>query len=186
MDESLAPFNGRVGFKQYLSLKPTKWGIKFWVITDSCIGFCLDWSVYTGKNEQQPRDGDGLTTRVVKNLLCAFNGSGRTVYTDSFYTSPDLYEYLRDQKLGACGTLRLNRKGLPPTTREASLQAQKGDDPAFFRKDDMLGITWHDTKRVSVLSTVHGSGTVDKTIRDKRSATGTRQVKKPKAVKGYN
>eukprot|EP00057_Strongylocentrotus_purpuratus_P016764 XP_011671238.1 PREDICTED: piggyBac transposable element-derived protein 4-like [Strongylocentrotus purpuratus] len=120
MDESLVPFKGRVGFKQYLPLKPTKWGIKFWVITDSCTGFCLDWSVYTGKNEQQPRGGDGLTTCVVKNLSHAFNGSGRIVYTDSFCTSPDLYEYLHDQKLGACGTMRLNSKGLPPTMREAS------------------------------------------------------------------
>ncbi|XP_030839578.1 piggyBac transposable element-derived protein 4 [Strongylocentrotus purpuratus] len=186
VDESLAAFKGRLSFKQYLPMKPTKWGIKFWVVTDSSCGFCLDWSVYTGKNDQQDRGGDGLSTRVVKDLTRRYAGSGRHVYMDNFYSSPELYEFLHNENLGACGTVRLSRRGIPPIMREASQQARKGEPPKFFRKGDLMGVTWHDTKRVSVLSTIHGTGCTHKEIRDKRSETGRRQVQKPIAVEGYN
>ncbi|XP_041473820.1 piggyBac transposable element-derived protein 4-like [Lytechinus variegatus] len=184
VDESLAPFKGRLSFRQFMPMKPKKFGVKFWVITDSSNGFCLDWSVYTGKEEG--RGGDGLSTKVVKDLTRPYAGSGRHVYMDNFYTSPQLFEDLKEVNLGACGTLRLNRRGIPPMMREAAAAARKGDAPKFFRRGDMLGVTWHDTKRVSALSTIHPSGCQQRQVRDRRSAGGVRQVTKPTAICGYN
>jgi hypothetical protein len=31
IDEAMIAFSGRLGFKQYMPLKPTKWGIKVWI-----------------------------------------------------------------------------------------------------------------------------------------------------------
>lgn len=49
IDEAMIGFSGRLGFKQYVPLKPTKHGIKVWVRADPHNGFMNDFQVYTGK-----------------------------------------------------------------------------------------------------------------------------------------
>ena len=46
------------------------------------------------------------------------------LYTDNFFTSPELYSELHSRGFEACGTLRLNRHGVPP---EAKDNLQKGE-----------------------------------------------------------
>jgi len=50
IDESMCPFKGRLFFKQYIKIKPCKWGIKLFSLNDSSSGFLLRSIVYTGKN----------------------------------------------------------------------------------------------------------------------------------------
>ena len=38
VDECMIPFRGRLSFKQYHKDKPTKWGIKVWILADSQTG----------------------------------------------------------------------------------------------------------------------------------------------------
>ena len=35
MDEGLVKFNGRLSFKQYMPMKPDKFGIKVWMLADA-------------------------------------------------------------------------------------------------------------------------------------------------------
>ena len=35
MDEAMIPFKGRLSIKQYMKDKPTKWGIKVFVLADA-------------------------------------------------------------------------------------------------------------------------------------------------------
>lgn len=35
IDETMIPFKGRLGFKQYMKNKPTKWGVKAFVLSDA-------------------------------------------------------------------------------------------------------------------------------------------------------
>ncbi len=39
IDESMVPYKGRLGFKQYLPMKPVKWGIKLWLLCCSRTGY---------------------------------------------------------------------------------------------------------------------------------------------------
>ena len=39
IDEAMIPFKGRLSFKQYMKNKPTKWGIKVFVLSDSQNGY---------------------------------------------------------------------------------------------------------------------------------------------------
>ena len=39
IDETMIPFKGRLGFKQNLKEKPTKWGVKVWVLADATNGY---------------------------------------------------------------------------------------------------------------------------------------------------
>ena len=41
-------FKGRLCFIQYLPKKPTKWGIKAYVLADSATGYVYSWRLYTG------------------------------------------------------------------------------------------------------------------------------------------
>lgn len=60
------------------------------------------------------------------------------------------------------------------------------DNPIFARSDKVLVATFHDSKRVSLLSTVHKSTTVNKDVRSRRDEGGHRTVKKPECVVNYN
>ena len=48
IDESTIGFKGRLSFLQYLPKKPTKWGMKAFVLAESSTGYTLKWRLYTG------------------------------------------------------------------------------------------------------------------------------------------
>ena len=50
VDEAMVGFKGRLFFIQYLPKKPTKWGMKAYVLADSCTGYVYNWRLYTGKS----------------------------------------------------------------------------------------------------------------------------------------
>ena len=49
IDEQMIGFKGRLHFIQYLPKKPTRWGMKAFVLADSHDGYVLKWKLYTGK-----------------------------------------------------------------------------------------------------------------------------------------
>ena len=49
IDEAMVAFRGRLGFKQYMPAKPTKFGIKVWERADSTNGYVDKIEVYTGR-----------------------------------------------------------------------------------------------------------------------------------------
>ncbi len=73
-------FKGRLGFKQYMKDKPTKWGIKVFVLSDATNGYIYRLEIYTGKNETLD-NATGLCSRVVLDLMKGFDYSGNTLYT---------------------------------------------------------------------------------------------------------
>ena len=48
VDESMIGFKGRLSFIQYLPKKPTKWGMKVYVLSDAHTGYIYDWHLHTG------------------------------------------------------------------------------------------------------------------------------------------
>lgn len=104
VDERMVGTKARLGIKQYMKAKPTKWGLKFFVLAD-INGYTIDFKLYTGKSKTA--SGKGLSFDVVTSLVNKdYLGSGYVVYTDNFYTSPLLFRHLSQQGFGACGTYR--------------------------------------------------------------------------------
>ncbi len=78
----------RISLKQYIKNKPTKWGIKLFVLCDSN-GYTVDFNIYTGKSRVV--SGKGLSFDAVMSLVRKeFFGSGYHIYCDNLYTSPVL------------------------------------------------------------------------------------------------
>lgn len=98
IDESLMLFKGRVAFKQYILSKHHRFGVKLFVLCDCETGFILDTIVYlaTDINIQEARPGDpmGMSGNIVKVMMEPYLGSGHILYTDNWYTSPYLNQYL--------------------------------------------------------------------------------------------
>lgn len=188
LDESMVKFKGRIFFRQYLPAKPTKWGIKEFILAEAKTGYALKSVVYTGKTSFQRDAGVGLSEQVVLDLLEGFEDKGHKVYMDSFYSSPSLFLKLKDKNIGACGTVNINRKGMPQGLKPSALSLKKGDSPVFMRKkdDDLVACAWHDTKRLALLSTIDNNLTLEKNVRSRENDTGYRTVEKPVIAEQYN
>ena len=85
---------------------------------DSKTGFLLKFDVYTGKNESLPDAAGGVGHRIVMFLAEQWLGVGRVFFVDNWYSSIPLFEDLRLRISGACGTIRIIRKGLPAEMKE--------------------------------------------------------------------
>ena len=82
---------------------------------------------------------------------------GIHLYTDNFYTNPDLYLHLQERKIFACGTTRKGTKGFP-----RSLQMTKAEENRtamgtidWSVSSPLLCVTWKDKRLVRVISTIH-------------------------------
>ena len=78
IDEAMVKYKGRLGFKQYLPMKPIKHGIKVWVRADATNGFVCALQVYTGKDGGQPEHG--LGHRVVSDLVHGLHGKNYHIF----------------------------------------------------------------------------------------------------------
>ena len=119
IDEAMIPFQGRSTMKQYMPLKPTKRGLKVWVRADSCTGYFCEYDVYTGKGNDDIREF-GLGGSVVIKLTRKIVGKYHQIFTDNFFTSVPLFIRLYNDKIYACGTIRVNRKGWPTILKDKS------------------------------------------------------------------
>lgn len=189
IDESMIKFKGRIFFRQYLPAKPTKWGIKTFALCESSTGYALRFLIYTGKNTftVDPHSKLCITEQVVMHMTQDYHNKGHIVYMDNFYSSPSLYLALKDVGVGACGTVKPNRKFMPRELLPRFLHLQKGDDPEFMKTtdDSLVTSVMMDTKRVQFLSSVHTDLTIDKRIRAKNN-DGYRIVEKPVMAEDYN
>jgi len=72
--------------------------------------------------------------------------------------------YFVSHKTDVFGTVRLGRKGMPPYLKKAKLKRVN----AFFKQSvQLLALSWHDKRSVSMLSTIHdasiiGTGKIDR------------------------
>ena len=51
IDERMVKSRHRSGIRQYIRDKPTKWGIKYWVLADSSNAYVVDFNIYAGRSE---------------------------------------------------------------------------------------------------------------------------------------
>ena len=162
IDEAMVAYTGHLSIKQYLPLKLTKRGIKIWARADPHNGFLNDFQVYTGK-----------TNNVVEI------GLGERVFKD--FTSVPLFQDLLENKTYACGTIRTNRKYLPPAITQAKLKNQ--GEMVIEQKEGSI-VAWHDKRTVTVLSTLSNPLEMSSVKRRKKDGSQV-DVPCPKAIQSH-
>jgi len=177
IDESRVLWKGRLSFKQFIRTKRHRFGIKFFILCDVETDYILDFIIYTGKTTRLVSCDSNLgqSGAVVKTLMKKYLNKGHTLYTDNWYTSPILSMYLHKKKTNTCGTVRCNRRGMPPFKKT---KFQPGQTESKHT-GKMLTIKWMDRREVHMLTTIHG----DEQLPIQKHGKITM---KPKCVKEYN
>jgi hypothetical protein len=146
VDESTVGFKGRIQFKCYNPKKPTKWGLRIFCLCDSENGYVFFYIPCYGKTRTESliRPDLPFTSQIVIHLAQVLqvhtSGSGYHIYTDRFYTSPQLAQELHEMKIHITGTVMASRKD--------------------FQCDmKMMCLSFHDKMLVTMLSTFFGPQT---------------------------
>ncbi|XP_069104900.1 piggyBac transposable element-derived protein 4-like [Argopecten irradians] len=173
VDETLVGTRGRTAMLQYIPTKSHKFGVKFWVLAESCSGYVVDMCCYLGKVFQPSPVGENQGTRVVLDLLHRSNllEKGYHVVCDSFFCCVDLAKRLLEQGTYLTGTLRSNRK-MPVLIKDAPVGP---GETVYMRQGNVLTAAYKNQrngkKAVRLLSTL---------------ATADRRHGMPDIVKSYN
>lgn len=153
IDESMIAFRGRVGFRQYIKGKPQPWGIKAYVLSESRTGYMYNLVIYYGKETLLTIiPGKNHTTNVIMTLMEPLANMGYDLYTDRFYTSPEVATELLQISTSITGTVQTNRRNMPAAVVGAK---QKRGDVATYRKGPLVVIQWTDKRTLTTLSTKH-------------------------------
>ena len=170
VDETLIKFKGKVHFRQFIPIKPGRFGIKAFTLAESSSGYVLGSRVYTGKeNGVVQKD---LGRKAVMSLMGPFLDKGYYLFMDNYYTSVGLFEELEERKTLACGTVRSNRVDLPKEicdVKAKQVKKLKRGESLCRQKGTLTCVTWRDRKVVSVLATVPtseaDSGVVERSVK---------------------
>ena len=133
-------------------MKPNRFHIKLFQISESQSEYILGYEVYTGKDtscismQSNPLNPEcGKTTKLVLGLLekCKFLDKGHNIYMDNYYTSPELAEELFFHQTYCCGTVKMNHKDMPKSLAKANIQPLQS---AFLHKGPLLCLKWRGPK----------------------------------------
>ena len=116
-------------------------------------------------------------------LVEGLENSGRHLYCDNYYSSPQLFLALWSLGIGACGTVRTNRRGVPAAMRSRA-KMTKGEVKSI-NKEGILSLQWMDKRKVTVISTLHNDDMVSKR-RIRLTSDGIEEIMKPKVISDYN
>jgi hypothetical protein len=188
IDERMVRNKGRFSFRQFIRDKPTKWGMKLWVLADAKSGYTYNFDVYLGKTETPSTFG--LAYGVVMKLIAMLFDQGYRLFVDNFYTSMQLFLDLLKRKILACGTVICNRKGFPEELKDVKQweKISERGDMRWVRLEEVLALQWRDNKTVSVLTTIHNATDLSQAQRrtKKNGVFETLHVKQPGAIRDYN
>ena len=145
IDEHMTKFKGRSSMKQYLKLKPIKWGFKWWFRYGSRTGYLYEFDLYLGKKKDvEVNLGEGVVLQMTEKL----HNSYCTVYFDNFFNSPVLIEKLLDNGIYGVGTVRSIRKHMPQMRSD---KLMKRGDVEFKYSEKVVCCKWYDNKAVLLL-----------------------------------
>jgi len=112
VDESLHVFIGMCSFKQCIPNKPSKYGIKVYVLADSKTFYLVSSKIYTGAGTHAL--GLPVPTQAVLDLVPSVSGTSRNITTDNYYTSHSGHG-AESQKLTLFGMMKKNKVCIPPS-----------------------------------------------------------------------
>jgi hypothetical protein len=95
----MIPFNGKVAFKIFNPGKPTKWGIKEYVLSDAASPYTLRIKLHDGVDDDADDEANelikGKITNLVLQLVQDYEHKSHKLVMDNYYNSPSLFVHLK-------------------------------------------------------------------------------------------
>ena len=177
IDESIIKFSGRVEFRQWNSAKPIRSGLKVFARTDASTGFVHVAQLYLGSRNTKSSKM-GLYFDVINNLCKDIRWKNHHVYFDNLYSSVPLIKFLYTKQIYSVGTLRANRRHLPPLLRSTKQSKLLRGECKVFQDPRLSNLTcclWKDVKDVKICGTNAVPGLSANVVR----RVGGRQIQVP-------
>src|SRR6266498_1497831 len=107
IDEMIARFSGRSAHTVRIKNKPTPEGYKILSLCDAGYTYTF---IFTSRIQSQPEVQLIPSLNRVGNEVCHLvfqlpKGKSFNIFIDNYFSSISLFKYLRDNKIGACGTV---------------------------------------------------------------------------------
>lgn len=182
LDEAMVAFKGRSSIKQYMPMKPHKWGYKIWCLASD--NYLLRFEVYEGAEEDASEFGATFDT--VMRMVQNYEDKHHVLFCDSWFTSPTLLDSLKHNGILCCGSVRRNRKGLPPPSSmsKKSVQQLHRGESIQRQKEDMIFCIWKDQKVMSIL--YNHTSPFEVTTLDRWDDSGNKiSITCPQAIRDY-
>ncbi|XP_023724806.1 piggyBac transposable element-derived protein 4 isoform X2 [Cryptotermes secundus] len=183
---------GKIIFKTYDPKKPTKCGIRLFVLVDSDTGYVHSIIPYYGKLTGDvynlPYSEKPLTSRIVLSLMDKLGLSvsgveGYHLFTDRYYSSVKLAQELDNQKCHTTGTIIADRVGNPKPVRQGAMKKMKSGDTCSYRSRNVLLMGWKDKRVVLMMSTYHDTS-MEKIVTIQKGGQ-QKEIQKPVCVLDY-
>lgn len=179
IDEKLEGFRGRCSFRQYIRNKPSKYGIKIFMLSDSRTYYTNNMEIYAGTQPDGVYQVSNSAQDVVKRMVQPITGTNRNITIDNWFTSiPLALDLLKTHKLTLVGTLRRDKREVPSdfvTTKHKEVFSSRFG----FHPEKMTLVSYVPNKKkvVLCLSTMHYDNKIDES---------TGEQKKPELITFYN
>jgi hypothetical protein len=183
IDESIVAYTGRDPRKQYMAHKPHPFGYK--VFTLASLHYCRRMELYPGAAAREA--GSSSTHDLCVRLLHGYENKNHILFTDSWFTSPALLQSLAAVDIAICGSVRHNRKGMPPSTQLSSsiLHQLPRTQTLYFQRNNMCVTAWKDKKPICVLYNHKHPSSDLVTLHRRCKHGGHYDVKAPAPVAAY-
>lgn len=133
--------------------------------------------VYVGTQPEGPFKVSNRPVDVVKRLAQPLYGSGRNITADNWFSDISLIDHLKEKKLTYVGTVRKNKRELPPDFVNIKGRSQYDSKFAFSGGKVLVSYVPRKGKNVILVSTLHDDDAID-------AETGPQ--KKPELISFYN
>ena len=100
VDEAMCPFKGRSRFRIYMKDKPTRWGFKFYELSERKSGYVYRLELCCGQPGLSNKPHD-----VVMRLVDPVLKKGYHLYINNYYCEPSLCAKLATKKKMVCALL---------------------------------------------------------------------------------
>lgn len=188
IDESMVPYYGKHGCKQFIRGKPIRFGFKVWVGTLR-LGYALWISPYQGKNTGFNQTDVGLGGSVIlayANQIINHRPAPYHLVFDNFFTGVTLLEKLKSINIRATGTIRSNRVMKCPIDFGKMKKQPRGSSCSFVSNNAIFICCWRDNNIVCLASNTIGTDPISVANRWSTSEKKRLRISQPNIVSVYN
>ncbi|XP_070203535.1 piggyBac transposable element-derived protein 3-like [Littorina saxatilis] len=184
IDESMIPYYGGHGAKQFIRGKPIRFGYKTWVLATP-LGYCVQFEPYQGANGRQANadeyPGIGMGGAVVVDLISELEEEEPEdcyhLTFDNLFTSLKLIDVLTSKKIGCTGTVRANRTEQCPLKSINEMKNTKRGTFDFQQAENtgVIVVRWNDNNIVNAVSNAAGVNPLQSASRCSKAEKKTSQ-----------